>query len=90
MNIVIGADELIYRIRKNGRANSIGNKQLGRQILDLILSLGGSKHLDDVESFWDTNPPNTMVHEFGLPKTSEQYLISYAMLPAIYAAIDSW
>lgn len=90
MDIIIGAEELIYRIRKNDKALSIDNLELGRRILNLILSLGGSKHIASKESFWDIKHTGTTVNEFGLPKKSEQYLISYDLLPAIYRAIDSW
>lgn len=90
MATMIGADELIYRIRKNGRASGKSTAQLGREILDLIVREGGSKHIDDQESFWDTSPTARNIDRLGLPKTSEQYLISYEMLPVIYREIDSW
>ena len=86
----IGADELIYRIRKNGGAVGIDNMLLGKQILTLIQSLGGSKKTPDQPSFYDTRDTATNVSENGLPKTSEQYDISYGMLPVIYTTIDSW
>jgi hypothetical protein len=90
METRIGAEELIYRIRKNRRCLSRGNKQLGRDILELIVSLGGSKYLPDKDSFWDIDPAGSRVNEFELPKTSEQYLIKYDMLTKIYNAIDTW
>ena len=88
METMIGADELIYRIRKNGRASGKSTAQLGREILDVILKEGGSKHIEDQESFWDTSPTARNIDRLSLPKTSEQYLINYDMLPAIYRAID--
>lgn len=88
--MIIGADELIYRIRKNGGAKNIDNLQLGRKIVNLITSLKGSKYIPDQESYWDTRPGAMNVSELGLCKSSEQYKIDPSTLPNIYTTIDQW
>jgi undecaprenyl pyrophosphate synthase len=88
--MIIGADELIYRIRKNGGAKNIDNMRLGRRIVDLIIRLSGQKKISDHPSYWDISPNALKVSDFELPQTSEQYLITPAILPDIYQEIDQW
>jgi hypothetical protein len=90
MEIIIGADELILWLRKNGRALNITNRVLGRRILLLIESLGGTKHIDNQDSLWDISAGAHNVNELGLPQTSEQYIIPVAILPDIYRIISTW
>lgn len=51
---------------------------------------GGKKEIPDQESFWETRPEAKNINDFGLCKSSEQYLIDANMLTDIYAEIDQW
>lgn len=89
--MIIGADELIYRIRKNGGAKNVDNLHLGRRIVDLITKkYNGSKEIPDMESFWDISSNAKNINEFGLCQSSEQYKIDAKILPQLYAEIDQW
>jgi hypothetical protein len=90
MEIIIGADEFILWLRKNGKATNDINIQLGKRILNLIEALGGMKYLDNQESFWDIGLTARNVNDLALPKTSEQYRIPIGILPDIYREIDTW
>lgn len=66
--IEISNQILIDFLRLNNRANNVRNEQLGKQLDEIIISLGGSQRNEipcgrDKE---DSNP-------FGFPKTSMSY-----------------
>ena len=90
METIIGADEFILHVRKNGRALNVSNQVLGTRILNLILGLGGRKHIDNHEALWDISANARNVNVLGLPQTSEQYMIPYDQIEAVYREIDTW
>ncbi|HON03121.1 MAG TPA: hypothetical protein PLO29_07175 [Paludibacter sp.] len=88
----IGADEIILWLRKNRLAAETPNDGitgLGVKILDLIVNkLHGRKVEDSAPSFWDAT--DTVVQQFGLPKTSAQYEINVNRLTDLYLEISNW
>ena len=90
METIIGADEIILRLRKSGKANEVSNLDLGRRILNLISGLGGTRFQDNQMSHWDISLNARNVGNYGLPQTSEQYKIPYDVIKAIYEEIDTW
>lgn len=89
--IIIGADELILWLRKNGRVIAIPNDQingLGRRIYDIIINLNGEKINDDVPSFWSVETGSKNIGEFLLPKTSAQYRIPISRFNELYRELN--
>lgn len=90
METIIGADEIILHLRKNGQALTVSNRVLGGRILKLVLGLGGRKSIDKHKSLWDISTTARNINGFCLPQTSEQYIIPYDQIPSVYRQIDTW
>jgi len=86
MEMMIGADELILWLRKNGKAGDIDNATLGRRIIKLIRSLGGeAEPEEDHPSIWASDLSPAAADRLGIPMTSQQYRIDTKILPEIFA-----
>lgn len=85
MKIKIGADELILWLRKNHKAENFDNVMLGKKIADLMKKLEAEFGTSNEQSLW-TSPYS----EFGLPMTSQQYIIDVERIPEIFRELVSW
>ncbi len=85
MKIKIGADELILWLRKNHKAENIDNVMLGKKISDLMKKLEAEFGTSNEQTLW-TSPYS----EFGLPMTSQQYIIDVEKIPEIFRELVSW
>jgi hypothetical protein len=90
MKITIGADELILWLRKNKKAEGVENSTAGRRISELIQKQGGEPAAADHPSLWAGDLSDAAMARLGIPKTSEQYRVDTALLPAIYEALSNW
>lgn len=92
--IIIGADELILWLRKNGKAVNVPNDEitgLGRQIYDLIVGeLGGHKIASSVPCRWETSDGSQSIDKYDLPKTAAQYEISINQLENLFRNLNQW
>jgi hypothetical protein len=88
--IKIGADEIILWLRKNGRAATVPNDDLGKNICDLICNMLGGQKNGEAPVRWDTRIGADHVDPLDLPKTAEQYTLDTKQLDALYQAISTW
>jgi hypothetical protein len=88
--IKIGADELIYWLRKNEKAVGVQNDGFGglqQKFINLFERLGVSKIEDHYPSYY-ANTSN--FGQMNLPKTSAQYEIATSKLGELYDALNQW
>lgn len=85
MKINIGADELILWLRKNKKAENVDNVMLGKKISDLMKKSEAEFGAINEQTLW-TSPYS----EFGLPMTSQQYIIDVEKIPEIFREMVNW
>lgn len=88
MLINIGNDELILNIRKNDRAQTIENDDLGKRIWHWIRENDPNASIlnEKVPCRWGDE--GDFVSRINLPKTAAQFEISVEVLPALYRFIN--
>ncbi len=88
--IIIGTDEIILWIRKNGLLPEITNDKLGKKILNLIVGIfSGFKIGDDIPCVWATDD-DKITNKYNLPRTAAQYEVKLSGLSEIYEHILEW
>ncbi len=91
-DIIIGADELILWLRKNGKAEKVpnaGNDGLGRRIYELIVhQCNGRKVKDSDEVYWPIDDTHSHIGDYQLPRTSAQYEVSVSQIGHIFEELN--
>lgn len=90
MEIKIGADELILWLRKNKKAEGVGNATLGHRIKKLITDLGGELEEENYQSIWTRDLSPFAADKLEIPMTSIQYKIDTKKLPEVFEEISNW
>jgi len=85
--MLIGADELILYIRKNGKRKNENNDAIGKEIRKVIENLGGHLTRTRRPAKWDTSVCASNVGRKKLPKTAAQYEIDFDKLPDLFKAL---
>lgn len=94
MNIKIGADELIYHLRKNDKCKEIDDITLGNKIAKFFKVTFGEESFiqKDVPSYWCDN--NHTINDYfknkKLPLTSQLYEINIENISQVYRTIETW
>ena len=94
MNIKIGADELIYHLRKNDKCKDIDDITLGNKIAKFFKVTFGEESFiqKDVPSYWCDN--NHTINDYfknkKLPLTSQLYEINIENICQVYKTIETW
>ncbi|HBF87919.1 MAG TPA: hypothetical protein DDX39_04675 [Bacteroidales bacterium] len=90
MEIIIGSDEMILWLRKNGKAMDISNDIIGKKIREKLKETLGINPIEfDKQSHWANKTGDKNINELNLPKTSAQYLIDIQNIQSIYEMLDS-
>ena len=94
INIKIGADELIYHLRKNDKCKDIDDITLGNKIAKFFKVTFGEESFiqKDVPSYWCDN--NHTINDYfknkKLPLTSQLYEINIENICQVYKTIETW
>ena len=89
-SIIMGNDEFILYMRKNGRGMKTTNDQLGKMIWNWIKENANGVIIEerrDEDCRWGANANH--VDEYDLPKTATQIEFDRVFLPELYSYLDS-
>ena len=87
--IIMGDDEFILHVRKNGFGQNSENPELGRKIWVWIRAhdTGATKIQKDQACRW--GDAGSFISEDDLPKTATQFKFDEAILPELYRFLST-
>ncbi|MGD0710901.1 MAG: hypothetical protein ABR968_06930 [Bacteroidales bacterium] len=89
MKIIIGSDEMILWLRKNGKALSISNIVIGKKIRTILKTKFVIDPIEyDKQSHWANKTGDKNIDKTKLPKTSAQYEIDIKDIESLYKELN--